>query len=204
MQASASENTWLRPSPDARPDRQVLVGDPFQVDHVRDGHAFGHALKDGYAGCLPEQTLGAVIVPTHWVSVRSTWGYKAPDIKSALVSDLHMTTRLHTVAESDRWLEVQHRDGRCFVPKHHCRDWLDWHRNPVDVARQYLGAPYVWAGNTGFGLDCSGLIQAVYHAIGWSCAADSQDQKDMPGTRPDEHQPGFGKITLPWKRVRAP
>ncbi len=54
MRVSATANVWLRPAPDEAPDRQVLVGDPFEVDETRDGWVYGHALKDGYAGCIME------------------------------------------------------------------------------------------------------------------------------------------------------
>lgn len=185
MRVSATANVWLRPTPDAAPDRQVLVGDPFEVEEVRDGWAFGKALKDGYAGCILEAATVPEITPTHWVSVRSTWGYGAPDIKSAPVVDLHMSARLEVVGETGNWVEAKHGTGTMFVPSTQVKDWDDRAINPVGVARQFLGVPYVWAGNTGFGLDCSGLVQVAYHACGWACAADSQDQKDMDGKAPE-------------------
>lgn len=190
MQVSAIANVWLRPAPDAPPDRQVLVGDPFEVDGRRDGWVFGRALKDDYSGCILEAATVPVITPTHWVSVRSTWGYAAPDIKSAPVIDLHMTARLEAVSDEGLWLEARHGAESIFVPKSQCRAWGDRPSDMIGVARQFLGVPYVWAGNTGFGLDCSGLVQVVHHACGLACAADSQDQKDMPGSIPEDQRPG--------------
>lgn len=185
MQGNALANVWLRPAPDAPPDRQVLVGDPFEAERSMDGWVFGRALKDGYPGCVLEAALGPAITPTHWVNVRTAWAYAAPDIRSKPVVDLHLTARLEAVDGDDRWLEVRHGTGTCFVPAIQCKAWDDWARDPVAVARQFLGTPYVWAGNTGFGLDCSGLVQVVWHACGWACAADSQDQAAMDGDRPD-------------------
>jgi cell wall-associated NlpC family hydrolase len=38
---------------------------------------------------------------------------------------------------------------------------------PVEVARHYLGVPYVFGGtNPSVGLDCSGLVQLVYRQLG--------------------------------------
>ncbi len=190
MRVSATANAWLRPAPDAPPDRQVLVGDSFEVDETREGWVFGKALKDGYPGWLPEAATAPEISPTHWVAVRSTWGYTAPDIKSAPVIDLHMTARLQVVAETGPWLEAKHGAETVFVPATQCRAGEDRARDIVGVARQFLGVPYLWAGNSGFGLDCSGLVQVAYHACGLVCAADSQDQKDMPGDVPADQQPG--------------
>ncbi len=185
MRVSVTANVWLRPAPDAPPDRQVLVGDPFEVEESGDDWVFGEALKDGYWGCILKAATMPAITPTHWVSVRTTWGYAAPDIKSAPVIDLHMSSRLEVVAEHGTWLEAKHKGETIFVPAAQVKSWEDRAINPVGVARQFLGVPYVWAGNTGFGLDCSGLVQVAYHACGWACAADSQDQKEMPGKAPE-------------------
>ena len=38
----------------------------------------------------------------------------------------------------------------------------------VSVAAQYLGVPYVWAGATPSGFDCSGLVQYVFAQLGIS------------------------------------
>ncbi len=181
MRVSATANVWLRPAPGAPPDRQVLVGDPFEVEETGDDWIFGESLKDGYWGCILKAATAPEITPTHWVSVRTTWGYEAPDIKSAPVIDLHMSARLQVVGEHGTWLEAKHGAETIFVPASQVKEWDDRAINPVSIARQFLGVPYVWAGNTGFGLDCSGLVQVAYHACGWACAADSQDQKNMPG-----------------------
>ncbi|MEM7718792.1 MAG: NlpC/P60 family protein [Pseudomonadota bacterium] len=185
MHVSAKANVWLRATPDSPPDRQILVGDAFAVDHVQNGWVFGHALKDGYPGCILEAATMPELTPTHWVSVRSTWGYTAPDIKSDPVIDLHMSARLEVVDEIGNWVEARHGSQSIFVPAGQVKSWTDRAINPVGVARQFLGVPYVWAGNSGFGLDCSGLVQIAYHACGWACAADSQAQKGMPGSAPE-------------------
>ena len=181
---SLLRNVWLRPAPDARPDRQVLFGDPVEVGTVTDGWAEVTALKDGYRGVVPEGALGKETTPSHWVSARSTWGYSEPDLKSPIRVDLHMTARLEAVAETDGWLEARFGGETMHVPLPHCKGWAEREKDIVTAARAFLGAPYLWAGNTGFGLDCSGLVQIACHACGWACAPDSRDQAQMPGESP--------------------
>lgn len=44
------------------------------------------------------------------------------------------------------------------------------------TARAWLGAPYLWGGRTREGVDCSGLVQAVFALHGMPLPRDSRDQ----------------------------
>lgn len=47
---------------------------------------------------------------------------------------------------------------------------------PELAQKWYGGAPYLWGGRTEWGIDCSGLVQAVYAARGVSLLRDSDQQ----------------------------
>ena len=53
--------------------------------------------------------------------------------------------------------------------------------DPVVVAELYLGAPYLWGGNSVFGIDCSGLVQAAFKDCGMLVPGDS-DLQALAGT----------------------
>lgn len=61
----------------------------------------------------------------------------------------------------------------------------------VSIARQYLGVPYVWAGSTPAGFDCSGFTSYVYAQVGISLPHSSDAQRNA-GTQVSqaEAQPG--------------
>jgi cell wall-associated NlpC family hydrolase len=63
---------------------------------------------------------------------------------------------------------------------------------PVEVARRYLGVPYVFGGsNPATGLDCSGLVQLVFRQLGVSLPRTAQQQFDATARVPqDQLQPG--------------
>jgi cell wall-associated NlpC family hydrolase len=51
----------------------------------------------------------------------------------------------------------------------------------VSIAMQYLGVPYLWAGATPSGFDCSGLVQYAYGQIGISLPHNTVAQWNYPG-----------------------
>jgi cell wall-associated NlpC family hydrolase len=63
----------------------------------------------------------------------------------------------------------------------------------VSIALQYLGVPYVWAGATPRGFDCSGLVQYVFGQLGISLPHNTVAQWHDPAAvsvPQDELQPG--------------
>jgi peptidoglycan hydrolase-like protein with peptidoglycan-binding domain len=55
----------------------------------------------------------------------------------------------------------------------------------ISMARQYLGVPYVWAGRSPGGFDCSGFIYYVFDQLGYRLPrmADGQYEVGIPAPR---------------------
>lgn len=49
-------------------------------------------------------------------------------------------------------------------------------RQVLAQAKRFLGLPYLWAGMTSWGFDCSGLTSAVYSQLGVTLPRDAADQ----------------------------
>ena len=52
----------------------------------------------------------------------------------------------------------------------------------TNLAKLYLGAPYLWGGRSLFGIDCSGLVQIVYKMCGIMMPRDSSEQVNLGNT----------------------
>jgi cell wall-associated NlpC family hydrolase len=51
--------------------------------------------------------------------------------------------------------------------------------NSLAIADQFVGTPYVWGGNTTDGVDCSGLVQSSFKAVGLNLPRDADQQSYM-------------------------
>ncbi|WP_171237905.1 C40 family peptidase [Ruegeria sp. HKCCA5763] len=164
--------------PEGPRDRQVLFGDTVQVAEEKDGWSRVIADKDGYTGWLQTDQLTHDIPATRWIKAPATHAYESANFKSRDLVSLSFGSKIHVLAETDRYLETEWG----FVPKVHTAPISDTPHDPVAVAELFLGTPYLWGGNSRFGIDCSGLVQAALLACGIPCPGDSGDQERALGT----------------------
>jgi hypothetical protein len=181
-------NPFLLAEPGSARDRQCLAGDHFGLIETRGDWAYGQAARDDYCGWLPATALTDPVTPTHRVNTRTTWLYPTSGVRPPALADLHFNARVLHLGTEGRWDRVSCGGIEGFVPSAHLRPLGEPETDPVAVLKRFEGTPYVWAGNTGFGIDCSGLVQAALLACGIPCPGDSDLQEKALGRRlgPDE------------------
>ncbi len=165
-------------SPDGPRDRQLLFGDTVVVEETMQDHSRVIADKDGYSGWVRTAQLGPVLPATHWVTAAATHVYAEADMKSPDRMSLSFGSRISVISEQSRFVETE----MGFIPTSHVSPEPWRFSDPVSVAELFLGSPYLWGGNSRFGLDCSGLVQAALLACGIPCPGDSGDQERELGT----------------------
>ena len=163
--------------PEGLRDRQLLFGDMVTVVDEQDGWSRITAQKDGYLGWVTSDHLGPIEPETHWIVAVSTHAYAAADIKSPDQVSLSFGSRIRALSDENGFLET----AIGFIPETHAVPASSRLTDPVATAQLFLGTPYLWGGNSWFGLDCSGLVQAALLACGIPCPGDSTDQEREVG-----------------------
>lgn len=168
-----------QPDAAASATTQILHGESFMVLDVRAGWAWGYCGHDHYVGYVRADALKVCegFPPTHSVVGQGGLLFSRPDIKSPVIAPLPGGALIYVaVQEGDfastgaGWLHLRHLApvaGR----------ETDW----VVVARQWLGAPYLWGGRGDGGYDCSGLVQRALAECGHAVARDTDQQAGTIG-----------------------
>ena len=182
-------------TPEGPRDRQVLYGDGVRVTEQSGGWCRVIADKDGYQGWLRADQLAPDAAATHWVWAPATHSYAQPDMKSPDRVSLSFGSRVEVLSLQGGFVETE----LGFIPAVHVKPVGTLLNDPVAVAELFLGTPYLWGGNSRFGLDCSGLVQAGLLACGTPCPGDSGDQQQELGTALPEGTPAQRGDLLFWK-----
>jgi gamma-D-glutamyl-L-lysine dipeptidyl-peptidase len=170
--------------------------------------------SDHYKGWVPSRQIRILLTGNGYaksgpaVQVESLFAniYNEPDItKHKPVVTVPFETRLELVADTkakdgnpapEGWLQVHLPDLR--------NAWVqagDVTSDPkplsipesIDLAKRFLGIPYLWGGRSSFGFDCSGFTQMLLRARGINMPRDADQQAAWNGVTPVERkhlQPG--------------
>lgn len=196
-QVSAPVADLLR-RPDGAMDCQLLRGADFRVleSDPQTGYSFGQSVMDGYVGYVKTSGLSEPRKTTHLVHSLLTHAYETPDIKTRPRAVLSFGSRVTAVQELPDFFELQ--DGS-FLPRQHLHPISKPGQDPVEYARRFLGVPYLWGGNSAFGIDCSGLMQQALGACAIPCPRDSDMQETGLGRALDPDEPAEKGDFIFWK-----
>lgn len=154
-------------------DKDLIYGEPLTIIRRGENVSFVQSNLDGYCGYAPTDALRAPINPTHRIIARSTHIYPKPDFKTPPRASLSCGSLVPVqdidgafAKTSGGWLPLQHLTDLAAPPT-----------DPVTIAESFLSTPYLWGGNSGWGIDCSGLVQIAHLVCGIDCPRDSDMQE---------------------------
>ncbi|TSB45462.1 C40 family peptidase [Alkalicoccobacillus porphyridii] len=157
--------------------------------------------KEGYPGWLPIEQIEEIALlygETSQVFIQSptAWLYHMDGEK---FMELSFQTRLPIISSEEvGWVIVQTPLGKGKLRQQDVRivytnEYLlpNSGQEMVDLGRQFLKLPYLWAGMSGFGFDCSGFVYQLHRAYGITIPRDASEQAKVGTTiEPEDLEPG--------------
>lgn len=170
-----------RPSDKSQMINQLLFGDIVQIKDRYKNWLFTVTFHDGYAGWVDEKQIS--FPPSSFVEqieseepVFLTGKYVEAFAENGNKLSLTMGSRLpkfdgYTFHINDSEYRIA-SETAVLLGK----------RPPeviINMAKKYLGSPYLWGGRSCFGNDCSGFTQIVYRICGHKLHRDASQQAEQ-------------------------
>ncbi len=188
----------VRPDDASEMISQVLFGESFEIlSHNRQWVQI-RTHYDQYEGWIDEK---------QFESISSSW------LKSARANSAVSLELAQTVISRDEKIPVlfgstlPHFDGMNFKIGKRNFIYNGQAHNPAlnhfdkeavlqKLANKFLNAPYLWGGRSPFGVDCSGLVQALFKAIGLSLPRDAYQQAELGQSINFSEEAGLGDLAF--------
>lgn len=192
-----------RPDTDCPIDTEALFGETIRVFERVGGWAWVQLDADGYVGYLQESeiTMGSREA-THIVTALRSFVYPGADLRFPPLRALTMASRVTVTgtAETRGTGYCLLDDGSAMIAGHLAPVGAVLDEDAVSVAARFLETPYLWGGRSGFGIDCSGLVQLTLAMTGKSAPRDSDQQAASLGIEIDPLRDGLRRGDLVfWK-----
>ncbi|TPW32677.1 C40 family peptidase [Pararhizobium mangrovi] len=172
------------PRREAGTDTQLLLGEAVEIFEHAAGWCWVQAKRDGYVGYVEEGTLrSGTFAPTHRIVAQRTFVYPDADLRLPPTDTVSAGSLIAIDGEAEtRGTRYFRLAGGGAVVADHCRPVHEpAAADYVSIATRFLHTPYLWGGRSGFGIDCSGLVQLSLQLAGHEALRDTDMQEGSLG-----------------------
>ena len=173
------------PRPEAALDTFFHYGEAVRVFDEADGYAWCQSRRDNYVGYVDAAALafGEPPAATHYVAGLGAYRYAEADLRSPVIDFLprHSPVRVAQSGFQCRGTAYVWLDGGGFLPTACVAVEPPRSADLAAAAALYLGCPYLWAGRSFLGIDCSGLVQEAFRDLGIAVPRDTDMQREAIG-----------------------
>ena len=172
-------NLRATPDFDAEMASQALLGTPVHILQIAEKNSWPQVqTPETYTGWVHRDAITLLsfeeyhawnAAPKIIVTALSGTVYEGPSAKAATVSDVVAGDRLRDLGRQGRYYRVGFPDGRIgYLHKSLGQPEAKWRKGLVQTPEAIIataltmnGFPYIWAGMSPKGMDCSGFIRTV-------------------------------------------
>ena len=199
-------NMREEPSYPAELGTQALMGTPVKVHYHDNDYWVNIETPDGYKAWVNDMAIVPIdqarldawkaskrVIVTNYYS----FFVDAPRPDAQHVSDAVWGNIVEYVAPAGKYIKVKLPDGReAFIPASDVMDLKQWvasrkavipadapqvdvekaRKLIIETAKTFLGVPYLWAGTSIKGVDCSGFSKSVYFLNGYMLLRNASQQ----------------------------
>ncbi|MCK4656339.1 MAG: C40 family peptidase [candidate division Zixibacteria bacterium] len=171
----------VRRKPDSRSERlnqllfnEIVTGLGAKGDYVRIKGA------DRYTGWVRKDHLSPGSATSHSYLVDVPIATLIDEATGRFVGKLSFGTEITPLEKSESFARTDFCGKPAWISlgciRRRTRQKPAW-KTVQSYLQNLIGTPYLWGGRSGFGFDCSGLVQLVYNSCGHDLPRDSVDQR---------------------------
>jgi len=184
--AVIAPNADIREKPDynalkGKLETQLVFGEVFVVEEEQGNWVRGHCAHDKYPGWVEKRYLRPAAPVTHVITAARSQVYREATMKSACLGSLSFGSRVQVTELGESFAKLA--DGSWIYQKH-ISPIGEKQPDYLATAKKFIETPYYWGGRSGFGIDCSGLVQVCLALAGIAAPRDTEQQITL-GTETD-------------------